>query len=113
MAKSPSPRYPLKVDWVNGGNPDPNDQFQAADHPGVNAVSTGNFALAGTELCRVTKDMKYCDRSYENVWWLDRHMKSDKGTLWDGIDGQTCKVTDWQFTCQPYPSSSPLLKADG
>ena len=88
----------LMADWVNGGNPTP-EGVNAAAHPSVNAVSTGNFALLGAELCRVTKDMSYCDRSYESANWLDRHMKASDGYLVDNINGKDCHVTDWKFTC--------------
>lgn len=67
-------------------------------------MSTGNFALLGADLCRVTKDMNYCDRSYENVWWIDRQLKNDKGMIYDGLEGTTCKITDWQFTCKFPPA---------
>lgn len=92
-------RVALTTDWVNGGNPT-SEGLNPAAHSSVNAVSTGNFALLGAELCRVTKDMSYCHRSYESAQWLDRHMKADDGYLVDNINGKDCHVTDWKFTCE-------------
>lgn len=44
--------------------------------------------------------MKYCDTSYENMWWIDRQLKNDQGMIYDNVDGKSCHVTNWQFTCE-------------
>ena len=73
----------------------------AANQPDVNAVSTGNYGLLGAELCRVTGDMKYCDRAYENVWWMDRHMVDPETNLiWDHLNGTSCALANYTFTCE-------------
>lgn len=89
----------ISLDWVNGGNP-PSDSLNAAANTGVNAVSTGLYALLGAELCRITKDTSYCDRTLTSLVWLDNHLVSPSGLIWDGITGDACKVTEWTFTCE-------------
>jgi len=79
----------LMVDWMN-----------VPDSPDVNAVSTGNYALLAAELCRLTKDMKYCDRAYESAKWLDDHMVNPEGILMDHYNGKNCELKDWLLTCE-------------
>lgn len=83
-------RRTLIVDWKNG----PVD-------PDVNAVSTGNYGLLSVELCRLTGDMKYCDRAYQTAWWLDNHMLKPDGLLMDHYNAVNCELKDWTFTCEP------------
>lgn len=84
----------LMVDWKNG----PVD-------PDINAVSTGNYGLLSVELCRLTGDMKYCDRAYETARWLDDHMVKPDGLLMDHYNAADCGLKDWTFTCE-YKSSN-------
>lgn len=105
------------VDWVNGGEAvlDPG-HLDAKNNPHVNAVSTGNYALLGVELCRITGDMSYCERSYKNAQWLDNHMVNPEGLLWDNYNGIDCHLQDWTFTCEyfrPLFSSTPRTVLSG
>jgi hypothetical protein len=91
----------ISLDWVNGG-PQSFEPgfFDAASNPNVNAVSTGNYALLSVELCRLTGDMSYCDRAYQNAWWLDNHMVSPSGLLWDNYNGTDCTLQNNTWTCK-------------
>ena len=92
----------IPVDWRNGGVPPRSPGINdAAQQPDVNAVSTGNYGLLSAELCRVTGDMKYCDRAYENAQWIDRHMVDPTDNLlWDHLNGTSCALADYKFTCE-------------
>jgi len=76
------------------------DWMNVEDSPDVNAVSTGNYGLLSVELCRLTGDMKYCDRAYQTAWWLDNHMVNPEGLLWDHYNSKNCELKDWVLTCK-------------
>ena len=76
------------------------DWMSVPDSPDVNAVSTGNYGLLAVELCRLTGDMKYCDRTTETAQWLDNHMVNPEGLLWDHYNGKNCELKDWVLTCK-------------
>jgi hypothetical protein len=80
--------------------------FDAASNPNVNAVSTGNYALLSVELCRLTGDMDYCDRAYQNAWWLDDHMVSPEGLLWDNYNGTDCTLQNNTWTCKRHSTNA-------
>ena len=88
----------LMADWKNGNPTDPNEDGNT--NAGVNAVSTGLYALTAATLCRIKSDTAYCDKAFSSLGWLDRHMVNDKGLLWDNLNGKDCKLTDWVFTCE-------------
>ena len=67
---------------------------------GLNAVSTGNFALLAAELCRITGDQKkYCEPAVESMRFLDDHLLMQDGLLKDHIGSDSCQGEDWRFTC--------------
>jgi hypothetical protein len=103
----------LTSDWVNGGLPayEPG-YFDAASNPNVNAVSTGNYGLLSVELCRLTGNMSYCDRAYQNALWLDNHMVSPDGLLWDNYNGSDCQLQNTTWTCGRLVALPHAIHAD-
>ena len=91
------------VDWVNGGIPPATPLTEnAARNSHVNAVSTGNYALLASDLCRVTGNMTYCEYASSAAEWVDRHMLDpDTHLVWDHLNGTTCEVMTKAWTCEP------------
>jgi predicted alpha-1,6-mannanase (GH76 family) len=81
--------FKLIIDWKN-----------APDSPEVNAVSTGNYGLLAAELCRLTKEDKYCETAKISAQWLDNHMVNPEGILMDHYNGKNCELKDWLLTCE-------------
>lgn len=44
--------------------------------------------------------MSYCDRAYQTAWWLDDHMVSPEGLLWDNYNGTDCQLQNTTWTCE-------------
>lgn len=91
---------------MNGGNP-ASDSLNAAAHDSLNAVSSGNHALLGAELCRVTGDMSYCDKALTSIQWVTNHLVSPDGFVYDNLKAKDCAITKWVFTCEPWPEPLP------
>ena len=85
---------------MNGVPRGSNTGWSGQGDPDVNAVSSGLYALLGAELCRVTGDQTYCEIAYRSMQWIDRFLVEPSGLVYDHINGSSCVVTNWTFTCE-------------
>lgn len=91
----------LILDWMNGVPMLMAPGLGGEADPSVNAVSSGLYGLLGAELCRVTGNQVFCEMAYSAMQWIDRFLVNpEDGLIWDHINGTSCEVTNWTFTCR-------------
>ena len=90
----------LITDWMNGVPTETAPGLGGQGDPDVNAVSSGLYGLLGAELCRITGNQVYCSLAYSSMQWIDRFLVTSDGLVWDHINGTSCEIKNWTFTCE-------------
>jgi hypothetical protein len=64
----------------------------------VNAITTGLFMASSAQLYDLTGESKYLNAANNARSYIQNHLINSKGLVQDGMNIQSCAITDWVFT---------------